>query len=189
MKTQDSLSASSLVPDGLPSESDASVGPSSGWKQTAPEAIAVLARWVLGGLFVYMGLSKAVFHDPSAFLTLVREYGIVSNPILLNSIAATLPWFEVFCGLLLLAGIAVRGAALMLVIMLVPFTLLVLRRALAIVGLKGLPFCAVKFDCGCGNGEVFVCPKLLENCLLIFLSCWLFFSRTRKLCAKFTLFH
>ena len=50
----------------------------------------------------------------------------------MNSIGAALPWFEVFCGLLLLFGVAVRGAALMLMAMLVPFTLIVLKRALAI---------------------------------------------------------
>ena len=35
-------------------------------------------------------------------------------PVLLNSIAAALPWFEVVCGGLLLAGVAVRGSALIL---------------------------------------------------------------------------
>ena len=156
--------------------------------QHVAEALAVLARWVLGGLFIYMGLSKAVFNDPSAFLTLVREYNVVTTPFLLNFIAATLPWFEAFCGLLLLAGIAVRGAALMLVLMLVPFTLLVLKRALALAAVQGLAFCAIKFDCGCGNGEVYICPKLIENCLLTFLACWLLSGRGRRLCARFSLF-
>src|SRR5881392_4191009 len=66
---------------------------------------AMLARWVLGGVFIYMGLSKAL--NPVEFLKLVRQYEMVSNPILLNSIAAALPWFEVFCGVLLLSGVAV----------------------------------------------------------------------------------
>src|SRR5712691_4311888 len=125
------------------------------------DTAAVLARWGLGGLFIYMGLKKAL--HPAEFLNLVRQYDMVSSPFLLNSIAAALPWFETFCGMLLLAGVAVRGTAVVLVAMLVPFTLLILKRALAVAGAQGLAFCMVKFDCGCGSGEVLICNKLLEN--------------------------
>src|ERR1035437_9006029 len=122
----------------------------------ARNAAAVMARWWLAGVFIVMGLHKALPH-PQDFLNLVRQYHLVTSPILLNSIGAALPWFEVFCGLLLLAGVAVRGAALNIVVMLVPFTLMVLKRALALAATSGIPFCAVKFDCGCGAGEVFIC--------------------------------
>src|SRR5258708_37936418 len=88
---------------------------------------AVAIRWLLGGVFIYMGAHKAL--HPEEFLKLVRQYEMVSSPYLLNAIAAALPWFEIFCGFLLVAGVAVRGAALMLVLMLVPFTLLILKRA------------------------------------------------------------
>ena len=155
-------------------------------RQTPSELASLLARWLLGGLFIYMGFSKAL--EPEAFLKLVRQYGIVSSPFLLNSIAATLPWFEVFCGLLLCAGIAVRGTALVLVGLLVPFTIAVWRRALAISTAKALAFCAVKFDCGCGTGEVLICHKLVENSFLILLALWLVFSRHEFLCTRFALF-
>jgi len=49
------------------------------------------------------------------------------------------PWFEVFCGLLLLTGVAVRGTALTLLLMLVPFTLLVFRRALLLQVAQAIP--------------------------------------------------
>ncbi len=155
--------------------------------QIALDTVATLARWVLGGLFIYMGLTKAVFHDPADFLKLIRQYELVTSSFLLNSIAAALPWFEVFCGLLLLTGVAVRGAALLLLTMLLPFTLLILKRGLAIAGAQALAFCAVKFDCGCGAGEVFVCSKLTENCLLILVCCWLTFRGSGRLCARFSL--
>jgi len=157
--------------------------PNKRWRLA--DAVAVLARWVLGVLFVYMGLKKAL--NPAEFLNLVRQYDMVSSPFVLNSIASALPWFEVFCGLLLLAGIAVRGTAVVLVAMLVPFTLLILKRALAVAGAQGLAFCMVKFDCGCGSGEVLICHKLLENCLLTFLSCWLIAGASRKLSLHFSL--
>jgi len=152
----------------------------------ARDAAAVLARWWLGIVFIYMGLNKALPH-PEAFLKLVRQYDMVSNPVLLNMIGAALPWFEVYCGVLLLAGVAVRGVALNLVAMLVPFTLIVLKRALAIAATSGIPFCAVKFDCGCGAGEVFICAKLVENAVLLLLSAWLLTGGGRKLCLRFSL--
>jgi uncharacterized membrane protein YphA (DoxX/SURF4 family) len=152
----------------------------------ARDAMAVLARWWLGCVFIYMGLNKALPH-PEYFLKLVRQYDMVTNPFLLNSIGAALPWFEVFCGLLLLAGVAVRGSALNLAAMLVPFTLIVLKRALAIAATSGIPFCTVKFDCGCGGGEVFICHKLVENTVLLLLSAWLLTGRGRQLCLRFSL--
>ena len=148
--------------------------------------LAILARWVVGVLFIYMGLKKAL--HPADFLTLIRQYDMVSTPFLLNTIAATLPWFETFCGVLLLTGIAVRGTAVMLIVMLIPFTLLVLKRALAIASAKSLAFCMVKFDCGCGAGEVFICNKLLENGILVLLSFWLIAGAGRKFSLRYDLF-
>jgi len=154
-------------------------------KRIALNLSAVLGRWVLGAVFLYMGLNKAL--HPVEFLKLVRQYDLVQSSLLLNSIAAALPWFEIFCGLLLLAGVAVRGTAVMLIVMLVPFTVLVFRRALAIQSALAIPFCAVKFDCGCGTGEVFICRKLLENFLFILFSVWLLAGYGRRLCVRHSL--
>lgn len=71
--------------------------------------------------------------------------------------------------------------------MLVPFTLIVLKRALAIAAASGISFCAVKFDCGCGAGEVFICNKLVENSVLLLLSAWLLAGGGRQLCARYEL--
>jgi len=157
----------------------------SSWSRIAADTFAVLARWLLGAVFLYLGLNKAL--HPVEFLKLVRQYDLVQNSLLLNSIAGALPWFEIFCGLLLLAGVAVRGTAVMLIVMLVPFTVLVFRRALAIQSAQAIPFCAVKFDCGCGTGEIFICRKLLENFLFILFSVWLLAGYGRKLCLRHSL--
>ncbi len=158
----------------------------SATKARRSDVEAIVARWFLGGLFIYMGLSKAM--HPVEFLKLVRQYEMVGSPFALNTIAALLPWFEIVCGALLVAGIAVRGTALMMLGMLIPFTLIVLRRALALAAERSLPFCAIKFDCGCGTGEVVICSKLLQNSGLIILAGWLLASRARKLCLRFGLF-
>jgi uncharacterized membrane protein YphA (DoxX/SURF4 family) len=143
---------------------------------------ATLARWLIGALFVYMGLNKAL--HPIEFLKLVRQYDILHHHLLLNLVASTLPWFEIFCGLLLLFGVAVRGAAVLLVVMLIPFTAVVFMRALAMQKAGGLPFCAIKFDCGCGAGEVLICRKLAENILLTFVAVALTFWRNHKFCLR-----
>ena len=155
-------------------------------KPAARDAAGVLARWLVGGLFIYMGLNKAL--HPVDFLKMVHQYELVTQPFLLNSIAAALPWFEVFCGLLLVTGVAVRGSALVMVLMLVPFTVLVLRRALVISDLQHIPFSQIKFDCGCGTGEVVIWKKLIENSGLIMLSLWLIAGAGTRLCARFGLF-
>ena len=144
---------------------------------------ALLVRWLLAAVFIYIGLNKAL--HPVEFLKLVRQYEMTQNHVLLNLIAAGLPWFEVFCGLLLLLGIAVRGTALTLALLLGLFTGLVFHRALAIHSAQDIAFCAIKFDCGCGTGEVFICRKLLENCVLVLLSAWLLFGHGKKACVRY----
>jgi len=64
----------------------------------------------------------------------------------------------------------------------------VLRRALELQTGSGLPFCAIKFDCGCGAGEVLICRKLAENVLLTLLSLGLIFLRHHRLALRPVLF-
>ena len=149
------------------------------------DVLTVMARCLLGVAFLYVGLNKAL-HSVE-FLKLVRQYDLTQTAWLLNSIAAALPWFEVFCGLLLLLGVAVRGTALTLAVMLVPFTLVVLHRALLLQAALNIPFCAVSFDCGCGTGVEFICRKLSENLILLGLSIWLLAGRGRQFSLRFSL--
>jgi len=146
---------------------------------------SVIVRWLLGAFFVYAGLSKAL--QPVEFLQLVRPYDLVGHPIPLNIIASLLPWLEAFFGVLLIAGVAVRGVALLLIGLLLPFTVLVVQRALMLQGANGIQFCAVRFDCGCGTGERFVCGKMVENLFLLVLSGALLGWSTDKWCARYSL--
>jgi uncharacterized membrane protein YphA (DoxX/SURF4 family) len=140
----------------------------------------LVARLVLAVLFLKMGLAKML--DPIDFLKLVREYHMLPDtpPYFLNLMAVVLPSLEVVCAIVLLAGISVRGAALTLVGMLVVFTTAVLLRSLAIHAQGGIAYCAIKFDCGCGAGEVYICRKLLENAGLVLLSLLAVASRSRR---------
>src|SRR4051812_33466598 len=63
--------------------------PCCGWQRFVPLA----ARWILGAVFIYMGIVK-VLH-PIDFLKLIREYQTFDNHLALNAIAGLLPWFEI----------------------------------------------------------------------------------------------
>lgn len=147
-----------------------------------PAAVVILARWILGSVFIYLGMTKAL--HPVDFLKILRQFGFTENPFGLNLIASALPWFEVFCGMLLVAGIAVRGAAIALLALLLPFSWLVFRRAWTLHHDQGIPFCAVHFDCGCGAGEVMICRKLLENAFLMLLGGLVLVRRVNPWCLR-----
>ncbi len=117
------------------------------------------ARIALGGCFIYLGAMKAL--EPALFLKNLRLFHWTENPWLLNSTAAILPWFEIVCGVFLVLGVAARGASLLTLLLLAGFTFMIVRRAHEIGG--SLPICAIRFDCGCGQGEMNVCRKLAEN--------------------------
>src|SRR6185503_19088261 len=48
--------------------------------------VRLAARVVLGGVFLYLGLTKAL--DPVGFLKLLRQFDLLPGPLLLNTVAA-----------------------------------------------------------------------------------------------------
>jgi uncharacterized membrane protein YphA (DoxX/SURF4 family) len=140
----------------------------------------LVARLILGSVFCYFGLVKAI--DPIGFLKLLRQFDVMPGSMALNLAAAILPWLEMLCGLLLLAGVALRGTALLVLLMLIGFTTVVFLRAQGIYESGTSAFCAIRFDCGCGAGDILICRKLAENAGLCVLSWIVLVLRTRKLC-------
>jgi putative oxidoreductase len=161
-------------------------GSATGKRDRVSAFLRVFARTILAAAFLYMGANKV--QDPISFLKLVDQYDLTSNSLILNVIAAALPWFEVFCGLLLLTGVAVRGTALVVLCMLLPFSIVVFKRALVMASTHGIAFCSVQFDCGCGGGEIIICRKLMENAGLMLVSIWLIFCPPQKLSLRYSLF-
>lgn len=144
----------------------------------------LVARLFVGLLFAYLAYNKIA--DPFEFLKQVREYHAFAEhpPQLINAVAAAVPWFEMVCAAALLLGVFVRGAALLIFGMLLFFGPLLLWRAWMLYSAPEFAggFCDVKFDCGCGTGEVFICFKMLENTAAQ-LACLIpLFSRSRFLC-------
>lgn len=173
----------------------------------------LLCRLVLGVMFITLGLAKTGLFQTWArdrgyfesgilqwvsdrglvefvstvdFLKLSREYELFSDAAwpVMNFMVVTLPWIETLCGLLLLLGIAVRGAAVTALLMLLGFTSIVLLRALDnpeyVAGAKS--FCEICFNCGCGSGDICICRKLAMDGTLVFASLVALVSGSRRLC-------
>lgn len=103
---------------------------------TAGKHLSTIVRVVLGLVFLYAGILKIA--DPVAFAGNIAAYRIL--PYFGNYlVAATLPWLETICGLLLIIGWRARTAALITCILNGVFIV-----ALASTILRGLDI-----DCGC----------------------------------------
>lgn len=139
----------------------------------------LLARLIVGGMFVYLAYKKIM--DPVAFLKNINEYRMLEPGAVMNAIAIMVPWIELVAGLALLLGVMVRGAALTAAGMLAVFTPAIVFRAISMLD-SGVDFTALKFDCGCGSGEVLIWKKLLENSGLFIASLVALFSRSRRFC-------
>ncbi len=141
----------------------------------------LLARLVVGGLFIHHGLVKV--GDPVKFLKLLKNYDIlpVDPPLILNGVTVALPWIEVVIGLLLVFGIARRGAAVLSLGMLVVFTAAVFWLALDYQATHPeIAFTKIKLDCGCGGGPINVVLKMAENVGLMLASGWLMLSKSQR---------
>jgi len=124
-------------------------------------------RLFLAAIFIYAAVQK--IGKPHAFADEIRNYGIVGYGPPLYIMAVVLPWIELLCGLALVTGVALRGAALFLVALNVMFLVVIAKRTAGYVG-GGTPFMKVYFDCGCGFGAVYAWKKLLEDAVYLLLA-------------------
>lgn len=90
------------------------------WKQRSLRFAALFARLLVGGLFIYAAQSKII--DPVKFAEEVRAYEL-APVVVTNAVALTLPWAELFAGLLLVLGVWRTEAGLLILLMLAGFTL------------------------------------------------------------------
>lgn len=107
-------------------------------KTDIKEIAGLLARLILGGVFIYAGLVKALA-PAEEFGYAIESYKLFT-PRLALVIAYTAPWIELYAGLLLAAGVFTRWSALFIGAMLVFFEFL-----LGQAWLRNLPVTS----CGC----------------------------------------
>ena len=106
--------------------------------QTAMQAqkLGIFIRIGLGVVFLFSSAGKIV--DPQAFMDIVAQYRLLP-PTLVWATAVFLPWIEALCGLALVSGRFVKGAALLVSLMMVLFIAVTLYN-----GYRGLDVA-----CGC----------------------------------------
>lgn len=80
--------------------------------------LVLACRLVLGAVFVYASLDKIA--DPAGFARAVSYYRLLPTAAL-HPFALLVPWAELVAGAAVLVGAARRGAALLLLILLVAF--------------------------------------------------------------------
>ena len=120
----------------------------SGWinmdsKINIRDAAGLLARLAVGGVFIYAGTIK-LLAPAEEFAYAIETYKVTGSQLSLWA-AYTIPWLELFSGLLLACGIFTRFNALLCGAMLVFFEAL-----LGQAWLRGLPVTS----CGCfGSGS------------------------------------
>ncbi|MCH7872773.1 MAG: DoxX family membrane protein [Planctomycetes bacterium] len=108
-------------------------------KKKFPAVVSLLARLGVGGYFVYAAYTKII--APEGFVAAIRSYEML-DPNVVPFMAFTLPWLELFAGLLLGLGIWVAEARGLVVAML-----------LAFIGATGVALAqGLEIDCGC-TGE------------------------------------
>ncbi|MDW7679382.1 MAG: MauE/DoxX family redox-associated membrane protein [bacterium] len=119
--------------------------------------IFLALRWIVAVIFIYAGLVKIM--NPAAFAEQVDNYRFLPY-FLVTLVAAILPWLELGCGLLLIFGRWLPGAALVLVGLNLVFLIATIT-ALA----KGLDISCGCFSVGDEGARIGI-KKLVENILL-----------------------
>ncbi|GAB6094629.1 DoxX family membrane protein [Desulfatiferula olefinivorans] len=119
-----------------------------------------LARWILGGVFVYASIHKIT--DPGSFARIIYGYQLVPG-VLINALAIVMPYVEFYGGVCLVLGVFPRAAAV-----LIEGLLAVFIAAIAVNLVRGH-----EFDCGCFSvntgSNTLSNIELLARDLLLFL--------------------
>jgi uncharacterized membrane protein YphA (DoxX/SURF4 family) len=129
--------------------------------------VSTAMRLVLGVVLLVAGAAKVI--DPQASVAAVRAYELLPGG-LVTAVGWGLPFLELVLGVLLLAGIGVRPAALATAVLLTVFI-----AAVASAAARGL-----SIDCGCFGGGGPVPPgqtayarEILRDLALLAAAVWL----------------
>lgn len=129
--------------------------------------VLLVFRFVLAAVFIYAAAQK--IGKPIAFAQEIHNYSVVDYGTPLYLMAVVLPWVELVCGLALVTGAGIRGAALVLIGLNAMFLAVISIKTAGYVA-GGTPFMKVYFDCGCGFGATYAWKKLLEDAVYLLLA-------------------
>lgn len=125
--------------------------------------LVLAVRLILGGAFLYAGLSK--IGEPYQFAAAIQAYQLLPQ-FLVGLAAVLIPWMETVSAIALLWGRKPRSALLTLIVLLAMFVVIII-----ITMFRGLDI-----DCGCGllaNRRVGWLVLAEDLTLLLFIS-WLY---------------
>ena len=98
--------------------------------------LSLIARLLVGGIFIYASLDKLA--QPAQFARIVFNYHLI--PIdLINIMAIILPWVELICGISVILGLYRQGGLIVLNFLVILFII-----AIAVNVFRG-----VDLECGC----------------------------------------
>ncbi|MDO9457740.1 DoxX family protein [Nocardioides sp.] len=106
---------------------------------SAKQWLALLARLVVGGVWIWAGFAKLA--DPLGSVQAVQAYDLLPTS-LAEPIGYALPAVEVVIGLALVVGVMSRGAAAISVVLFVGF----------VIGIASAWARGLEIDCGCFGG-------------------------------------
>ncbi len=109
----------------------------AGWREKTTKAALVAARVILGGIFLYAGLSKAF--ATQEFARDIQNYGLIGSADLVILLAIYLPWLEIAAGAALIISRCRAGALAIIAGLMLIFT-----GALTSAWVRGLDI-----SCGC----------------------------------------
>jgi uncharacterized membrane protein YphA (DoxX/SURF4 family) len=95
---------------------------------------------LIGLVFIIASIDKIA--APDAFAASIEAYHLVPTAVI-NLMAITIPWVELFVGIFLLAGVSLRGSSLLAAVLLGVFSVAIISALL-----RGLTI-----DCGCFGKE------------------------------------
>lgn len=137
--------------------------------------IVFVLSLAFGALFLWSGIGKV--KDPISFADAIRNYRIVGDPIA-PALAHFIPWLEIFAGLGIMLQRTRQGAAALLTLLLLVFT----------VGIISAWIRGLDIACGCfGSEEPMDYPaKIAQNLVLAAVGAWILWEgRVRTEIARF----
>ena len=133
--------------------------------------IAIVVRIALGAVSLFSSAGKIA--DPEAFALIVTHYQLLP-PLLVAVTAVLFPWIEALCGLALVLGRFEKGAALLVSLMMVLFTVILLYNSY-----RGL-----NIACGCFSlatqAPSNIALNTLRNLLILAAGAWILFHSTHQ---------
>lgn len=128
-------------------------------KSLSNKYLLIALRIIVGGVFIYASLNKLM--DQEEFAKAIYNYKFLPS-VFINIFAIVLPYVELITGLMLIAGIYLRGSSFLIAMMLVIFII-----ALAQAYARGLDINCACFSLENPDQKSDIFTRIIEDILLL----------------------